>query len=392
MVSKYLKNGYIYSQDITEADVILLNTCSFIGDAIKESIEVMDELEEYAKSGKEVIVFGCLLERYPREIKKEFPLFKFMRCVNVKDLPGKVPVSFSEGAYEYLKICEGCLSQCSYCAIPKIRGPLSSRTIHSIIDEAKRIEDMGKKEIILIGQDTTAYGFDLKGKFMIQTLLEKLVKNVSIPWIRLMYAHPAFITDELIEIIAREKQIVNYIDLPIQHSNSFILNKMNRGYDRDRLEYLLRKLNNLKISVRTTVMVGFPYETDKRFEDLISFLKEHEFSRIGAFIYSKEEGTGSYNWRSAPKKTAKQRYDKVMRFAKSNSLKRNKALIGSDIEVIIDGTLYGQDDVYVGRSQSDCPEIDGLVYVHSPEQLDTGDIIRARVSSCNAYDLIAESI
>jgi len=249
---------------------------------------------------------------------------------------------------------------------------------------------MGKKELVIVGQDTTAYGFDRYGEFEIEKLLSEVLKHTRIDWIRIMYAHPAFIRDSLIEMISNEDRIVNYIDLPIQHANTDVLKKMNRGYDRERLERIMTKLGNYGIAVRTTVMVGFPGETEKRFEELLLFLKQYDFARLGAFIYSREEGTSAYRMRQIPGRVSKKRFDKVMRLAKSLSLRRNKKMLGKNVNIIIDGALFEEKDVYIGRTYMDCPEIDGLAYVSSKRLLNTGDIVSATVLNVNSYDLFCE--
>ncbi|MBU2103138.1 MAG: MiaB/RimO family radical SAM methylthiotransferase [Candidatus Omnitrophota bacterium] len=373
-------------------EVLILNTCGFIDAAKKESIEAIREAVSLKKKGKikKLIVCGCLVARYRVELAKEFR--------EVDDWNGIE--GFPQGAYHrpllspawraFLKICEGCVNRCSYCAIPLIKGPLRSRAEEDILTEVRFLNTPGIRELNIIGQDITSWGKDLGGPYTLARLLKKiLAASPAIGWIRLIYTHPAHITDELIDLIARERRICKYIDMPIQHSNDRILQLMNRPMSAAGVRKLIDTVRQRipGVTLRTSVIVGFPGETEKDFKELLNFLKEVQFEHLGAFIYSRELDTPAYDFTpQVHPATKKRRFEELMRQQKEIAARCNQRFIGKKITVLIEEK---QQDVYVGRTQFDAPEVDGAVFLKT-KRLRIGEFYNATITDAYEYDLMGE--
>ena len=400
-------DGYIITSSIEESDIIIVNTCGFIDSSKKESIETIFEMLSY---NKKVVVTGCLAQRYETELKKEIPEAFFIPIHDYNrfnDLFKEIDkdLSFngglddhyrlvSTGHYSaYLKIGEGCDNCCTYCAIPLIRGHFVSRPYNEIIEEANKLADSGIKEVIVLEQDTTKYGIDLKDNRDIVSLLKGLLEIKKLEYIRLLYLYPDEIKDELIDLIAGEKRLTPYFDIPIQHSENHILKAMNRRGDRDFLRNLFQKIKTKVPSavLRTTVMVGFPGETEEDVDNLISFMKEVEFDHLGAFTYSREEGTRSYNFdNQIDEKTKQERLNRVMKAQQTISYKKNKEHINEIMEGMVVGKEKGQ---YLLRSYWNAPDdVDGKIYFTSNEQLKEGDIVKVKILNAFVYDLMGDHI
>ena len=400
-------DGYTITNTIEDSDIIIVNTCGFIDSSKKESIETIFEMLSY---NKKVVVTGCLAQRYEEELKKERPeayfipihdydkFNKLFREVD-KELNSDSGLDdhyrvISTGKYSaYLKIGEGCDNCCTYCAIPLIRGHFVSRPYDEIIEEANKLAESGIKEVIVLEQDTTKYGIDLKDGHNTVSLLKGLLGVKKLDYIRLLYLYPDEITDELIDLIAKEKRLTPYFDIPIQHSEDHILKDMNR---RGNKEFLRNLFNKIKSKVpnailRTTVMVGFPGETEEDVDNLIEFVKEIGFDHLGAFTYSREEGTKSYNFdNQVDEKTKKTRLDRLMRAQQGVSYKRNKTHIGE----IMEGLVVGKEkEQYLLRSYWNAPDdVDGKIYFTSKEELNEGDIVKVKINEAFVYDLLGEHV
>ncbi|NLM13485.1 MAG: 30S ribosomal protein S12 methylthiotransferase RimO [Epulopiscium sp.] len=421
MLGLLQKSGFALISDESQADVIVVNTCCFIQDAKEESIENILEMAQYKKTGhcKALIVTGCMAERYKEEILAEIPevdgvvgttgyegivevveeILKGKKIQKFADINIKIKEDYQRvlstaGYFAYLKIAEGCDNKCTYCIIPQLRGSYRSRSIESLIKEAKALVNQGVKELILVAQDTTRYGIDLYGEKRLPQLLRELCKIEGLKWIRLLYCYPEEITDELIDVIAEEEKVCSYLDMPIQHANTSILKRMGRRSTREDLIHLINKLRKRipDICLRTTLIVGFPGETDAEYEDLVQFVKEMKFDRLGVFTYSKEEGTAAAKMKGhISKKTKELRKDKIMKLQQSICEEKSAQCIGKTLEVIIDGKLP-EENVYCGRTYRDAPEIDGMVFVNSDEELLSGDFIKVFIASANEYDLIGRIV
>jgi len=415
------KAGFSLISDESLADIIVINTCCFIQDAKEESIENILEAAEYKKHGncKILIVTGCMAERYKEEILSEIPevdaIVGTTSCKEIVDvvkeaIKGKKVQKFSDinirlneqyerilttaGYYGYLKISEGCNNACTYCVIPKIRGTYRSRSIESLIKEVNYLVNQGVRELIIVAQDTTRYGIDLYGEKRLPMLLKELCKIEDLKWIRLLYTYPEEITDELIEVIATENKICNYLDMPIQHSNNFVLKRMGRKSTREDLIILINKLRERipDICLRTTLITGFPGETDEEFEDMKEFVKTMKFDRLGVFAYSKEEGTPAAKMKNQiPKKIKDYRKDIIMDMQRLICAEKSKEFVGKTMEVLIDGKIAGE-DVYCGRTYRDAPDIDGLVFVKTKNEFLSGEFVQVKISQAQEYDLIGEII
>ena len=400
-------DGYTITNTIEDSDIIIVNTCGFIDSSKKESIETIFEMLSY---NKKVVVTGCLAERYEEELRKEIPeayfipihdYDKFNKLFREVDeelsLDGGLDDHYrmvSTGGYSaYLKIGEGCDNCCTYCAIPLIRGRFVSRPYNEIIEEANTLADSGIKEVIVLEQDTTKYGIDLKDGHNTVSLLKGLLGVKKLEYIRLLYLYPDEITDELIDLIASEKRLTPYFDIPIQHSEDHILKDMNRRGNKEFLRTLFNKIKNKVPSaiLRTTVMVGFPGETEEDVDNLIEFIKEIGFDHLGAFTYSREEGTKSYNFdNQIDEKTKKARLDRLMRAQQGVSYKRNKTHIGEIMEGLVVGKEKGQ---YLLRSYWNAPDdVDGKIYFTSNEKLNEGDIVKVKINEAFVYDLLGEQV
>lgn len=409
------KNGYSITLDEQDAEIVIINTCSFIHDAEKESVQ---SILEMVNEGKKVIVAGCLSQKHKEELKEAIPeisgmigtsnlydIVKVIKNINSKkeytsiiDEPPKYTYpedikrqQITMGASSYLKIGEGCNYQCGYCIIPKLRGKYVSRPIENIVKEAEELVNKGVTEIILIAQDTSSYGIDLYGKQALPKLLEELNKIENLSWIRIMYAYPTQMTDELIEAIARLDKVVKYIDIPLQHSHPRVLESMRRPVMdyRKLVEKIRKKIPG--VSIRTSLIVGYPGETEEEFEHLYQFVKDVKFDRMGAFEYSREKNTYSYALKGqVPAKIKKQRRKRLMELQQKISLKNNEKYINKTIKCIVEG--YTDDGVIILRSEHDAPEIDGVVYAHSDQNVVPGDIETVKITKVDEYDLFGEII
>ncbi|MBI4618638.1 MAG: 30S ribosomal protein S12 methylthiotransferase RimO [Desulfobacterales bacterium] len=422
MLGLLIENGYRVSQREEEAEIIIVNTCGFIKEAKEESIETILELAELKKKGncRLLVVAGCLPQRYQDALVEELPevdIFigtgEFQKVVEILDKvkesanPLKSYIGVPQFIYTdktprvntfsdysaYVKIAEGCSNSCSYCVIGKIRGKFRSRPPDHIISEVKNLVRMGVKEINLIGQDTTLYGRDLNPVTDLEELLRRLTKVDKLEWIRTLYTHPAHFTEGLVKVIKEEGKVCNYIDLPIQHINNKILEAMNRKtkgkFIRKLIERLRKEIPN--ICIRTSLIVGFPGETDEQFEELLKFIKDVEFDRLGAFEYSREEGTPASTFSDQISKRIKtKRYRRLMETQKEIALRNNKRLIGTTTRVLIEG-INEDTGLLKGRIPSQAPEIDGVTYL-AKGQADPGEIFDVVITDVHEYDLMGKLI
>lgn len=410
--------GYTLVTELEEADVLIVNTCGFIQSAKEESLETIIQLGNYKERGRcrSLIVTGCLVQGYADELASELPEVDallgtrdFHRIVEVVEetlqgktcrytgspqarFPGRWPRLLSQaGPSAYLKIAEGCNNHCSYCIIPRLRGPQESRPMEEIIREAEALAQLGVKELIIIAQDTTRYGEDLYGKPVLPLLLRRLAKVEGIHWLRLLYCYPTRFTSELIHVMKEEPKVVKYVDMPLQHANNRILRLMNRSHTKEEVCNLLQTLRQEipDISIRTTFIVGFPGETEEEFAELLAFLEEQQFDRAGFFTYSREEGTPAAQFPGQiPEREKEARYREAMKVQQAISAARNRQWVGRELEVLVEG-VGPEPGVMVGRSYRDAPDIDGVVYVTAP-QASWGKVIRARITSATEYDLVGE--
>ena len=421
---KLKEKGYQISEKIDNSDIVIINTCSFIKDAVEESIEEILNLVKLKKEGKikHIIVTGCLPQRYKDDnLSQEIPeVDAFLGVGDLLDIDDVVK-SLLQGKqiykvspepkflynhntprtiltpphYAYIKISEGCQNNCSYCLIPKIRGNYRSRKMEDIIDEVKILsEKQNLSEIILIGQDTTLYGIDLYGEYKLAALLKKLslLKLNNLKWIRVLYTHPAHYNDELIEVIANYPKICSYLDLPLQHISDRILRRMNRPVKKNYVISLINKLRERipNLILRTTFMVGFPGETDKEFEELLNFVKEFRFERLGTFVFSREEGIPAYDFsQQIPMQIKKERLKKLMLSQQSISKEINSAYMGKEIEVLVDEIQSNKQKIAIGRTKGDAPEIDGKVIIKG-NKAQVGKFIKVKVEEALEYDLVGE--
>ena len=413
-------DGYHIVFDPEEADAIIVNTCGFIESAKQESINTLLEMAQYKEGRcKLLIASGCLAERYSKEIAEQIPEVDAIIGTGDYDriaeaiqgaADGEMPIICGEPNRDpeeglprilstpsytaYLKIAEGCSNNCTYCAIPMIRGKFRSRKPEAVIAEAESLAKSGVKELIIIAQDTTRYGTDLFGKPSLAMLLEKLVEVEGIEWIRIHYLYPEAVTDELIETMAKYDKICSYVDMPIQHINNEILRRMARRTNRAEIESRINKLRE-KIPgciIRTSIIVGFPGETDEQFQELYDFVKEAHIDRMGVFAYSQEEGTPAANFENQVAEEVKQeRLDKLMTLQQGISLEMNRARIGSVIDVIVEG--YDEDNfLFVGRSRGDSIDVDGKVYFGTETEVEPGDIIKVKILDADEYDLTGNRV
>ena len=388
-----------------DCDIIIVNTCGFIGDAKEESVNTLLEQIEVKKRGRKarrVIAVGCLVERYRDELRAELPeIDGFYGVSEWKELVNSLKAEFRESLeaeriqstpkhYAFLKIAEGCNRSCSYCAIPMIRGRHKSRPIEEILDEAKRMVAEGVKELIVIAQDTTYYGLDLYGERRLGTLLDRLAAESGAEWIRLHYTYPSSFPDDAIDAIARNSNICNYIDIPLQHINSRLLGSMQRGIDREGTLALLRKFRERipNVAVRTTLIVGYPGETEADFEELKEFVRTARFSRMGVFAYSPEEGTAAYALGDPVSDDEKQRrIDELMAVQEQISLEINEQKVGKQFRVLIDRR---EGDYFVGRTEFDSPEVDDEVLVLPHPSLRIGHFATVTITEAMEHDLLAK--
>ncbi len=403
------QNGYEVTLNEDETDTVIVNTCSFICDAERESIRSILELVD---KGKRVIVTGCLSQKHPEELKKEIP--EISAVVGTTDFTKIVDIIESKtyvcevnrnpeyiypenierqqitmGASSYIKIADGCNYRCGYCIIPYLRGNYHSRKIENIVEEAKKLVQKGVTEIILVAQDTTSYGIDIYKKPMLPKLLEELNAIEGLGWIRVMYAYPTMMSDELLDTIAKLDKVVKYVDIPLQHSHPEVLKMMNRpAFDyRPMIENIRQRIPG--VSIRTAFIVGYPGENEEHFEHLCQFVRDMKFDRMGVFTYSREKGTPSYNMPNRVNaKTAKARYKKLMEIQQGISSARNKSFVGKTLPCIIE--CYSDDGEVIARTQYDAPEIDGIVNIKTDKHVIPGDIEMVKITGSGEYDLFGE--
>ena len=417
--------GVSFTDDETEADAILINTCCFIGDAKEESVNTILEMARYKEEGKcrALIVAGCLAQRYKQEIIDEIPevdailgttsyeeignvltrLFgeekekkeEHISCFHdLKELPetAKKRVMTTGGHYAFLKIAEGCDKRCSYCIIPYLRGPYRSVPMEQLLAEARELAENGVRELILVAQETTLYGKDLYGEKTLPKLLHELAQIPGIYWIRIQYCYPEEITDELIQAIKTEEKVCHYLDIPIQHASDRILKRMGRRTHKaelkERIGALRREIPD--IALRTTFICGFPGETDEDHEELMEFVDEMEFERVGVFTYSAEEDTPAYSYPDQiPEEVKEERRADVMELQQEIAFEHCENMVGKVLDVMIEGKV-ADEPAYVGRTYMDAPNVDGLIFVNADEMLMSGDFVRVKVTGANEYDLIGE--
>ena len=417
--------GVSFTDDETEADAILINTCCFIGDAKEESVNTILEMARYKEEGKcrALIVAGCLAQRYKQEIIDEIPevdailgttsyeeignvltrLFgeekekkeEHISCFHdLKELPetAKKRVMTTGGHYAFLKIAEGCDKRCSYCIIPYLRGPYRSVPMEQLLAEARELAENGVRELILVAQETTLYGKDLYGEKTLPKLLHELAQIPGIYWIRIQYCYPEEITDELIQAIKTEEKVCHYLDIPIQHASDRILRRMGRRTHKaelkERISTLRREIPD--IALRTTFICGFPGETEEDHEELMEFVDEMEFERVGVFTYSAEEDTPAYSYPDQiPEEVKEERRADVMELQQEIAFEHCENMVGKVLDVMIEGKV-ADEPAYVGRTYMDAPNVDGLIFVNADEMLMSGDFVRVKVTGANEYDLIGE--
>jgi len=416
------KEGYEITTDEHEADIIIVNTCSFIKEAKQESIDTILDLADrkHDANCKLLVVTGCLPQRYQEELSKELPEVDIF--VGTGDYPkiaeiiaGKRGVEgqvryigdpdylydsemprmqSSPRYYSYLKIAEGCSNCCSYCVIPSLRGKFRSRPLNLVMEEARRLVGGGVKELNLIAQDITVYGSDLPGGVNLEILLKELVQIAGLRWIRLLYSYPDGITDGLIQLMKSEEKICKYLDIPLQHISDSVLTRMNRRSSEAQIRALIRKLRTEipDIALRTSLIVGFPGETDEDFKTLCHFVEEVQFDRLGVFCYSKEDGTPAASLPDqVSERVKRERYKKLMQLQARLSFKRNRRLMDTIEEVIVEGVSEESDLLLKGRCSRQAPDIDGMVYITSG-QANVGDIVKLKITDSSDYDLIGEIV
>lgn len=425
MLHHIMVAGYNITPEETEADAVIINTCAFIESAKKESIDSILDIAWLKEHGKlrAIVVTGCLAQRYREQVLEELPevdailgvggIHKIVEaldaslessgkkkskycCLDANDsaaLGGDRVITTGEVS-AYIKIAEGCNNRCTYCAIPSIRGPLRSRTVEDIVEEAKNLDSMGIKELVVIAQDTTVYGKDIYGQYSLPRLLRAITDNTSIPWIRILYCYPDKITDELIAEMRDNERIVHYIDLPVQHISDRVLKAMNRHGDSACIKDAVRRLREAMpdIVIRTTAIVGFPGETEEDFEELCSFVKETKFERFGAFPYSREENTPAAELDGQIDEQTKQdRYDIIMKCQNRVSAEYNEALLGTTVRVLCEG-FDPVSEAFYGRTYRDAAEIDGKVWFTAKKKPAPGDFLDVRITDTMDYDLVGEAL
>lgn len=415
------KKGYQIVDSEEDADIIVVNTCCFIHDAKKESIQTILEMAEYKKEGKlkALIVTGCLAQRYQQEIIDEIPEVDAVLGTTSYDhiveaveeaLAGNGHVVLEDvdalpdvkekrlvttgGHYAYMKIAEGCDKHCTYCIIPKLRGNYRSVPMEKLLAEAKDLADQGVKELILVAQETTVYGKDLYGEKSLHKLLRELCKISGIQWIRILYCYPEEIYDELIQTIKEENKVCHYLDLPIQHASDAVLKRMGRRTSKAQLVEIIEKLRKEipDISLRTTLITGFPGETQEQHEELKDFVDEMEFDRLGVFTYSPEEDTPAATMtEQIPEEVKEERQAELMELQQEIAFDLAEDMVGREVLVMIEGKV-ADENAYVGRTYKDAPNVDGLIFINTDEELMSGDFARVRVTGALEYDLIGELI
>ena len=417
MIVMLSADNYSFTQDESEADIIIVNTCCFINDAKEESINAILEMAEYknSKSAKALIVTGCLAERYREEILKEIPEVDAVVgtnsydaiCKVIKDvMAGKVCQVYNDldhiiindkkrmvttgGHFAYLKIAEGCNKRCTYCIIPKIRGNYRSVPMEKLIEEAKSLVDQGVKEIILVAQETTLYGVDLYGEKTLPKLLHELNRIDGLKWIRILYCYPEEIDDELIMAIKNESKVCHYLDIPIQHANDDILKRMGRRTNKEHLIQIIDKLRKEipDISLRTTLITGFPGETKEQHEEMMQFVNDMEFDRLGVFTYSPEEDTAAAIMpNQVPEEIKEERKEALMELQQEIAFEKAEEMVGKTLNVMVEGKV-ADENAFVGRTYKDAPDVDGYIFINTGNILMSGDFVDVEVTGAIEYDLI----
>lgn len=421
MLGMLKEKGYCFTDDETQADAVVINTCCFINDAKEESINTILEMAELKKSGrlKALIVTGCLAQRYQEEIQSEIEEVdaiigtsaietiaetleevlagkheNHIESLDKAPLGGKERVVTTGGYYSYLKIAEGCNKHCTYCIIPKVRGNYRSVPMEKLLKEASQLAGKGVKELILVAQETTLYGIDLYGEKKLPVLLHELCKIDGLEWIRILYCYPEEITEELIQTIKEEPKICHYLDIPIQSGSDRILKLMGRRTNTDQIRNLIRKLRREipDICIRTTFITGFPTETEEDFTDTMEFINEMEFDRLGVFTYSPEEDTPAANMDGQVEEEAKvRRQEEMMELQQEIAFEAAENMKGRILKVMIEGKLTDE-DAYVARTYKDAPGVDGYLFVNTDWSLMSGDFVTVRVTGANEYDLVGEIV
>lgn len=423
LLGKLKAKNFTITDNALQADVAIVNTCGFIDEAKQESIDHILELVELKKEGKikKVIVSGCLPQRYPKELLAEIEeidgvfgssdftkiperIEKLLGGSKVKEI-ARTPDYLYDHLTErhlvtsphsvYVKIQEGCSNRCSYCVIPELKGPRRSREVSSVLKEVESLKKKyDLKEVVLIGQDTTSFGIDRGSSGELEELLKETSQIMEGGWVRLLYTHPAHFTEELIKTIHQEENICKYVDLPIQHINDTILKKMNRRVTRNDIESLIERVREKieNVAIRTSIIVGFPGEGEEEFSELISFLEKTRFDRLGSFMYSREEETPAAKYPDQiPEKIKKERFNRVMKLQRRISNENNQKLLGKKLKVLIDEEDPSAPDQFIGRSQMDAPEVDGVIYVKG-KNLRVGDFTCVKILGTLEYDLIGEEV
>lgn len=419
MLGMLAERGYSFTDDENEADAVVVNTCCFIGDAKEESVNTILEMAELKKSGqvKALVVTGCLAQRYREEIRKEIgevdavigttaidelpavldgvfdgKTVERYRQLDEKPLMDKRRIMTTGGHYAYLKIAEGCDKHCTYCIIPKVRGPYRSVPVESLLREAQELVDQGVKELILVAQETTVYGQDLYGHKALPELLKKLCRIEGLVWIRILYCYPEEIDDALIQVIRTEEKICHYLDIPVQHASDSILKRMGRRTNREELTNIVNKLRREipDICLRTTLIAGFPGETETDYETLLTFVEETAFDRLGVFPYSQEEDTPAAEMPDQiPEEVKQERCDALMALQQEIAFDAAAGMEGRLVTAMIEGKV-ADEDVYVARTYKDAPDVDGYLFVQTGRELMTGDFVQVRITGSHEYDLIGE--
>ncbi|MBR1692674.1 MAG: 30S ribosomal protein S12 methylthiotransferase RimO [Lachnospiraceae bacterium] len=419
MLGMLREHGYEFTDDEQQAEIAVVNTCCFINDAKEESIQVLLEMAQHRKEGrlKALIAAGCLAQRYQDEIVKEIPevdaivgttaIDKIVEAlehvlhgerhnelasIHAKPVTGKRRIVTTGGYFAYLKIAEGCDKHCTYCIIPKVRGDFRSVPMESLLNEAKQLAEGGVRELILVAQETTMYGVDLYGRKSLPDLLGRLCEIEGLVWIRILYCYPEEITEELIEVIRDEEKICHYLDIPIQHASDEILRRMGRRTSREQLAETIGRLRAQipDICLRTTLITGFPGETEEQHEQLMEFVDEMEFDRLGVFTYSPEEDTPAAAFPDQiPEEVKLERQAQLMELQQEIAFDKAETMIGESLLVMVEGKV-ADEHAYVGRTYRDAPNVDGLIFIQTDEELLTGDLVHVKVTGSYEYDLIGE--
>jgi ribosomal protein S12 methylthiotransferase len=418
ILGKLIGSRYSLAANVADCDVALLNTCAFIEDAQKESVNRILELIQLKKEKRirGLIVMGCLVQRFPRDLQAEFKqVDAFIGSGEYAKIPeivervvggekvftvatpgylatsAEARISLTPSHYRYVKISEGCDHICTFCSIPSFRGKHRSRTISDVVEEVKRLIDQGAKEIILTGQDTTYFGRDLEGKWLLPGLLRELDRLRGFDWIRVLYAYPSCIEPELMQVMSGSQRVCHYLDMPLQHASDRMLSAMKRGITKRRTIDLIHQFRSLvpDLAIRTTFIVGFPGETEEDFQELLAFMKDMQFERLGIFTYSREEGTPAAAMHNqVPEEIKQRRFEEAMLLQQEISRRNNQKWLGKTLKVLVEEHDSKTPTLWIGRSYMDAPEVDGNVFIHSSKPLQIGSFYPVSVTSTQEYDLV----